>query len=249
MLRKPRTRATFFNRAFGWSSVSANSTTSPPNTVLKWSSPIGRGKLARTTSSPAGLTVVVAARWTKSSTNRYTPAEKPPISRAALTTMASKTGCTSPGELAMTFNISAVAACCSRASCNSLARAETIERFDRAGVVAVRRLVLAGLRVFAELTLRVFRPLLLPPVLDGRAILTPRGFNITILSGDYTIQEGARERESSADCDFRSAPKFGNRRLRRLGPKSAHPRYCILSRLHRSSSSPNGKDAASRLAA
>src|SRR5262249_22692839 len=88
--------------------------------------------------------------------------------------MTSNTGFTSLGELAMTFNISAVAACCSRASFNSLPRPETDERFDRMVFGATRRLVLAGLRPFTELTLRVFAAVL-PPVLDGRAISAPKG--------------------------------------------------------------------------
>ncbi len=51
---------------------------------------------------------------------RYTALEKPPISRLALLAMASNTGCTSEGEEAMTFRISAVAVCRSSASCVSL---------------------------------------------------------------------------------------------------------------------------------
>src|SRR5215471_5816923 len=90
--------------------------------------------------------------------------------RFALWAIASNTGCTSPGELAMTFNISAVAACCSRASFNSLPRVESEERFGRMAVGAMRRLVLPGLRPFGELALRVFVALVLPPVFDGRAI-------------------------------------------------------------------------------
>src|SRR6516225_1571764 len=86
--------------------------------------------------------------------------------------MASNTGCTSPGELAMTFNISAVAACCSRASFNSLPR---FERFNGAAVVALRRrLVLVGLRPLIERALRVFVALALPPVFDGRVMSAPR---------------------------------------------------------------------------
>ena len=64
-------------------------------------------------------------------TNRYTAVEKPPISPSALATMASNTGCTSEGEEAMTFRISAVAACCSRASFRSLLGSETERRLTR----------------------------------------------------------------------------------------------------------------------
>src|SRR5215470_14419649 len=102
---------------------------------------------------------------------RNTAAECPPISRLALAAIASNTGCTSDGELAITFNISAVAACCSRASFNSLPRPE---RFNRIAVGAMRRLVLAGLGPFGELALRVFAALVLPPILDGRAISAPK---------------------------------------------------------------------------
>ncbi len=54
------------------------------------------------------------------SMKRKTVLEKPPISLLALAAMASKTGCTSDGELAMTFRISAVAVCRSSASLVSL---------------------------------------------------------------------------------------------------------------------------------
>src|SRR5882757_7217791 len=109
------------------------------------------------------------------STNRYTPVEKPPISLSALATMAANTGCTSDGELAITFNISAVAACCSRASFRSLLGSKTEQRLARVAAGAIRRLVLVVLRPFAGLALRVFASLVLPPVLDGRAIFRPQG--------------------------------------------------------------------------
>src|SRR5215475_9649206 len=107
--------------------------------------------------------------------NRNTAAECPPISRLALAAIASNTGCTSDGELAITLRISAAAACCSRASFNSLPRPEADERFDRLAVGAMRRLVLAGLRPVAELALRVFAAVGLPRVFDGRAISAPKG--------------------------------------------------------------------------
>ena len=88
--------------------------------------------------------------------------------------MASNTGCTSVGELAMTFNISAVAACCSRASFRSLLGSETERRLTRVAAGAMRGLVLVVLRPFAGLALRAFASLVLPPVLDGRAISAPR---------------------------------------------------------------------------
>src|SRR3954467_3748203 len=115
-------------------------------------------------------------------TNRYTPVEKPPISLSALATMASKTGCTLSGELAITFRISAVAACCSRASFSSLLGPETERRLTRVAAGAMRRLVLVVLRPFAGLALRAFASLVLPPVFDGRVIIRPQ-VNKGILSG------------------------------------------------------------------
>jgi len=47
--------------------------------------------------------------------------------------------------------------------------------YDRLQRGAMRRLVLAGLRPFTEPALRVFATLVLPPVLDGRAISAPKG--------------------------------------------------------------------------
>src|SRR3954469_9397389 len=97
-----------------------------------------------------------------------------PQSWMARSTMTSNTGCTFDGELAMTFNISAVAACCSRASFSSLLGPETERRLTRVAADAMRRLVLVVLRPFAGLALRAFASLVLPPVLDGRAISAPR---------------------------------------------------------------------------
>ena len=91
-------------------------------------------------------------------TNRYTAVEKPPISLSALATMASNTGCTSSGELAITFNISAVAACCSRASFRSLLGSEIERRLTRVAAGAMRGLVLVVLRPFAGPALRAFAP-------------------------------------------------------------------------------------------
>src|SRR6516164_9953750 len=88
--------------------------------------------------------------------------------------MLSNTGRTSAGDRLITRRISAVAACCSRASFNSLPRLETDERFDRLAVGAMRPLVLAGLRPVAELALRALTLPALPPVLESRAISVPR---------------------------------------------------------------------------
>ena len=130
-------------------------------------------------------------------TNRYTAVDKPPISLSALATIASSTGCTSDGELAMTFNISAVAACCSRASFRSLLGSEIERRLTRVAAGAMRRLVFVVLRPFAALALRAFAPLFLPPVLDGRAISAPKGHK-AILSGQAFILEEATGPDSFA---------------------------------------------------
>src|SRR5947209_9593130 len=82
--------------------------------------------------------------------------------------MALNTGCTSSGELAMTFNISAVAACCWRASLRSLAAVETERRLTRLAAGAIRRLVLVVLRPFAALSRLAFALRVLLPVVDGR---------------------------------------------------------------------------------
>ena len=83
---------------------------------------------------------------------------------------------------AIAFNISAVAACCSRASFRSLLGSETGRRLTRVAAGAMRGLVLVVLRPFAGLALRAFASLVLPPVLDGRAISAPR-VKKSILSG------------------------------------------------------------------
>src|SRR4051794_33145862 len=97
------------------------------------------------------------------------------MSRLALVAIASKTGCRSDGELAMTFNISAVAACCSRASLSSLFGAETERGLTSVATGVIRPLVFMELRPFARLALRAFASLVLPPVLDGRVISGPKG--------------------------------------------------------------------------
>src|SRR5215212_11114111 len=108
------------------------------------------------------------------STMRYSADVWPPSNRLALLTIASNTGCTSDGELAMTFNISAVAACCARASFRSMLGPEAERRLARVAAGAMLRLVLVLLRPFNGLALRVFAALFLPPVLDCRAIAAPR---------------------------------------------------------------------------
>src|SRR4051812_28632451 len=94
-----------------------------------------------------------------------------PHSWTARLTMTSNTGWTSEGELAMTFNISAVAACCSRAFLSSLLGPE--RRLTRVAAGALRPLVLVVLRPFAGVALRPFALLVLPPVIDGRVISPP----------------------------------------------------------------------------
>src|SRR5437868_15291993 len=101
--------------------------------------------------------------------------------------MASNTGCTSAGEPAMTFNIPAVAACCSRAVFSSLRGPET-ERLIRVAAGATRRVVLVTLR-FSGRALRPFVLPVLPPGLDGRVMCVP-SVEKRILSGQTLLQEG-----------------------------------------------------------
>src|SRR5438552_6891619 len=158
---------------------------------------MGRGNEAFNAWSDAVSVDVNATRCCMPSTNRNTAPENPPSSRLAFDAMASNTGCTSDGELAMTFNISAVAACCSRASFSSLLGPETERRLTRVAAGAIRRLVLAVLRPFAGLALRAFASLVLPPVLDGRVIFAPR-VKKSILSGPNPTLEGAERAQGRA---------------------------------------------------
>ena len=63
------------------------------------------------------------------------------------------------------------------------------------------------LRPFTEGDLRVFAALVLPPVLDGRAIYAPqKRVNQAILSGQTIVLEGENEQESylpTAQIDVR----------------------------------------------
>ena len=124
--------------------------------------------------SVSGRAPRAAPKCSSSPSNRVTKTDHASSRLIARSATASSTGCTSRGELAMTFNISAVAACCSRASFRSLLGSETERRLTRVAAGAMRRLVLAVLRPFAGLALRAFASLVLPPVLDGRAISAPR---------------------------------------------------------------------------
>src|SRR3954451_21649741 len=110
-----------------------------------------------------------------------------PQSCTARSTMTSNTGCTFDGELAMTFNISAEAACCSRASFRSLLRSEAERRLNGVPAAAIRCFALLASRPFGGLSLRDFRSLVLPPVFDGRAISAPE-VKKYILSGETSLQ-------------------------------------------------------------
>ena len=102
-------------------SVSTNCWVSPLRTSMNGGkSEMGLGNAACRASSATALVGVNATRCSASPTKRITVVEKPPSSRFALVAIASNTGCTSEGELAMTFNTSAVAVCRSSASCVSL---------------------------------------------------------------------------------------------------------------------------------
>src|SRR6476660_7220340 len=150
------------------------------------------------------------------SARRNTPAENPPISRLALAAMASNTGCTSDGELAMTFNISAVAACCSRASFRSCLGPEAERRLTRVAVGAIRRLVLVVLRPFAGLALRAFGSLVLPPLLDGRVISAPK------------VQEehltGLNQRSGRGGLGGSHVASYGDRPVARSGQRCSRAR-------------------------
>ena len=67
---------------------------------------------------------------------------------------------------------------------------EVVERFNRAG----RRLDLARVRSFAELALRVFAALVLPPFLADRAI-HPRGVNKNEYPGNLRSGRGQPYRD------------------------------------------------------
>ena len=92
-----------------------------------------------------------APKCSSSPSNRVTKTDHASSRLIARSATASSTGCTSVGELAMTFNISAVAACCSRASFRSLLGSETERRLTRVAAGAMRGLVLVVLRPFAGL--------------------------------------------------------------------------------------------------
>jgi hypothetical protein len=81
---------------------------------------MGIGKVARSIASASALTGVNAARSTISPSMRTTVVACPPTSLFARSAIASKTGCTSEGERAITFRMSAVAVCRSNASFVSL---------------------------------------------------------------------------------------------------------------------------------
>src|SRR6478735_9205208 len=167
---------------------------------------IGYIERTRSTSKPE-IEAAVAPQYSLSSFRIVIVAEQGSNSFAALLTIASNPGCTSDGELAMTFNISAVAACCSRASFRSLLGPETERRLTRVAAGAVRGLVLVVLRPFAGPALRAFAALVLPPVLDGRAISAPR-VKKAILTGYAVLQEGAdwagsQVASGSGQCLFR----------------------------------------------
>ena len=82
----------------------------------------GLGNDACRASSAAGFVRVNATKNIVPSTKRHTVVEIPPSRLFAVVAIASKTGCTSEGELAITFNISAVAVCRSSACCVSSKR-------------------------------------------------------------------------------------------------------------------------------
>ena len=120
MHRKPRRRATSRMAAAdsGSASVSATDTGAAVRAALECATGIGKACLSA--SLPASSVLDSATRCNSSPTTRATAVEKPPSRRLALLAMASNTGCTSDGELAITFRISAVAVWRSSASRVSL---------------------------------------------------------------------------------------------------------------------------------
>jgi len=94
----------------------------------------------------------------------------------------------------MTFSISAIAACCARASFRSLLEPETRRRLTRLAGGASLRLDLAGLGAFTELALRVFTALLLPPVFDGRDMFAPKGQQGHLIGPNLHSGRGERGR-------------------------------------------------------
>src|SRR4051794_34506095 len=151
--------------------------------------------------------------------NRNTAAEYPPISRLALAAIASNTGCTSDGELAMIFNISAVAACCSRASFRSWLGLEAERRFAGVAAAAMRCLALVPFRPFAGLASRAFALPVLPPVFDGRAISAPEGHEPHLI-GLKPPSGRAHQAQSIFSCSHSCA----YRRRHQTPERAARPR-------------------------
>ena len=108
--------------------------------------------------------------------------------RAALWAIASNTGCTSEGELAITFRMSAVAVCCSSARSSSVVRRSSCTcRSATKGAGwrvmddAIPRLVLADLCPFCALVLRALALVAFLPIFSTRTISAP-GSKAGILS-------------------------------------------------------------------
>src|SRR5262245_52420700 len=102
----------------------------------------------------------------------------------------------------MTFNMSAVAACCARASFRSLRGPATERCLTRAAAGAVWCLALGGSRLFAGGALRAFASIGLPPVLDGRVMSAPK-VKKSILSGKTGLLEGQIELKRLCQADVR----------------------------------------------
>ena len=116
---------------------------------------------------------------------------------------------------------------------------EIERRLTRVAAGAMRRLVLVVLRPFAEPALRAFAALVLPPVLDGRAISAPR-VRKGILSGQTIILEGPDQPGlrclpaslmsgpgpkpvlTASKRHFRSTPNNGHHQTGPAGPFSAN---------------------------
>jgi hypothetical protein len=140
---------------------------------------------------------------------------------------ASNTGLTSDDDLAISFRISAVAACCSRARFNSSLKGEVVRRFERTAACMALRFVLSGFWTFANPALRPLAAIVLPLILDGRAIY-PQGS--TTPSYVPNLHSGRAEGALILLVD-RIDVRFEEVRLRPRQPQRATYPNCRLGRL------------------
>jgi hypothetical protein len=133
--------------------------------------------------------------------------------RAAVLTTVCRIPSRSKPERLIASSTSDVAACCSRASFSSSPR-PTVLRFCR--LVALR-LVLAGLRRLNERDFRVFAALVLPPVLDDRAMSAPKGQRGQLTGWDLRSGRGRTSQNRTPPTGL--MPAMGARRRRSVLPR------------------------------